>query len=123
VLAGGVEGAGERLLRTILSVWDDPETRLPMLALVRTGMADEAARGLLQEGLSRLIFGPLTAELGGDVPDRRTALVASQVMGLIMARYVLCLEPLASMPAEEVVAWTAPTIQRYLTARAPDPDS
>ena len=46
-------------------------------------------------------------------------LVASQVIGLILLRYVLEVEPLASMPAEQVVATYAPTLQRYLTGPLP----
>ena len=47
-------------------------------------------------------------------------LVASQMIGLILVRYVLRVEPLASMPAERVVATYAPTIQRYLSGPLPE---
>ena len=57
--------------------------------------------------------------LGIDQPERRMTLVASQVIGLILARYVLAVEPLASMPADELVATYAPTLQRYLTGPLP----
>jgi hypothetical protein len=40
--------------------------------------------------------------------------------GLVMTRYVLQLEPIASMPREEIVAWVGPTLQRYLTAPGPE---
>ena len=46
-------------------------------------------------------------------------LVASQVVGIILLRYVLAVEPLASMPREQVVATYAPTLQRYLTGPLP----
>ena len=46
-------------------------------------------------------------------------LVASQMLGLVVARYLLALEPLASMPLEEVVAVVAPTVQRYLDGPLP----
>jgi hypothetical protein len=46
-------------------------------------------------------------------------LVASQLIGLVMLRYVLAVEPLASAPAEELVAIYAPTLQRYLTGPLP----
>jgi hypothetical protein len=45
----------------------------------------------------------------------RASLVASQIMGLVMARYVLRLEPLASASPESLVAAIGPTVQRYLT--------
>jgi hypothetical protein len=46
----------------------------------------------------------------------RAALVSSQVLGAALCRYVLRLEPFVMMPADEVVAWLGPTLQRYLTA-------
>jgi len=42
------------------------------------------------------------------------------MIGLIIGRYVLCLEPLASMAPEEVVGWVAPNIQRYFDGEVPD---
>ena len=119
VLGQGLDGAGHRLLVTVLSVWDDPETRLPMLALVRAGMASETGHALLHEALSRLIFAPLAAVLDGVDAQRRTGLVASQMLGLIVGRYVLRLEPLASMSVDEIAAWVGPTIQRYLDGPVP----
>jgi Tetracyclin repressor-like, C-terminal domain len=47
--------------------------------------------------------------------DARGGLAASQLIGVVMARYVLRLEPLASASADEVVAAVGPTVQRYLT--------
>jgi hypothetical protein len=60
------------------------------------------------------LYGPMTAALGGDRSEFRANLVGSQVVGLVMARYVVAIEPIASAPVEEVVAAIAPTLQRYL---------
>jgi AcrR family transcriptional regulator len=119
VFDAGVEGAGERLLRLFLSVWDDPDARLPLIALVRSSFTEEGPETLLQQGILRMVFQPLRARLPEAEADRRVMLVASQMVGLVMTRYVLALEPLASMPPEEVVAWVAPTIQRYLDGPLP----
>jgi hypothetical protein len=59
------------------------------------------------------------AELVADRPDVRIPLVASQVLGLIVTRYVLPLPPMADMPAEEVVARMGPVLQHYLTGDLP----
>jgi AcrR family transcriptional regulator len=120
VFADGVEGAGERLVRLFLSVWDDPVTRLPLIALVRSSLVSEAPETLLQQGMLRMILGPLRAALAPDEADRRVQLVISQLSGLVLTRYLVALEPLASMPAEDVVAWVAPTVQRYLDGPLPD---
>jgi hypothetical protein len=63
----------------------------------------------------RMIFTPVAQAL--DTPDAplRVQLVASQMLGLVVARYVLALEPLASLPPAEVVRLVGPTLQRYLT--------
>jgi hypothetical protein len=61
-----------------------------------------------------MVLTPLRAALPSAEADRRVQLVLSQMVGLVVTRYLLALEPLASMPAEEVVAVVAPTLQRYL---------
>jgi AcrR family transcriptional regulator len=120
VLADGLDGAGERLLRLFLSVWDDPAARLPLIALVRSSLGEGGApETLLQQGILRLVLDPIRAALPVAEADRRVQLVASQMIGLVMARYVLALQPLASMPADDVVAWVAPTVQRYLDGPLP----
>ena len=119
VFDDGVDKAGERLLRLFLSVWDDPHARLPLAALVRTGLVQEAPETLLRQGLLRMVLQPLRAALPAEEADRRVQLVISQMTGLVVTRYLLALEPLASMPADEVVAWVAPNIQRYLDGPLP----
>ena len=119
VLDDGLDGAGERLLRLFLSVWEQPAARLPLLALVRTGLGEESSQSLLRQGLLRLVLDPLRAALPEAEADRRVQLVASQMIGLVVTRYLLVLEPLASMPSEDVVAWVAPTLQRYLDGPLP----
>ena len=121
VFAAGVEGAGEGLLRAFLSVWEDEHARLPLLGLVR-GVVDPEGRTLLREGLFGVILGPIGEALALDEPERRVALVASQLVGLVMLRYVLEAEPLASMDAEVLVATYAPTLQRYLDGELPPLD-
>lgn len=119
VFAPGVEGAAERLLEVFLSVWENPQARLPLVALVRTSLARESANTLLHEGLLRLILAPMIDVLPDDA-HRRSQLVATQMTGLVVCRYILCLEPLASMTRGEVIAWVAPTVQRYFDGEMPD---
>ncbi|WP_203337185.1 TetR/AcrR family transcriptional regulator [Nocardioides limicola] len=113
-VAGGAEGAAERMLRVFLTVWDDPEMRAPLLAMIR-GVFEPSGRTLIRDGFLAVVVLPIGRQLGIDEPERRMPVAASQVIGLIMMRYLLEVEPLASMPADEVVAIYAPTLQRYLT--------
>lgn len=118
VLASAVEGpleeAGVRFLRAFLSVWDDPSHRPALLGLAR-GLLDPAGQQLLSGGFLPVVLLPLGTALGLDQPELRMPLVASQVIGLIIVRYLLAVEPVASMPTEQVVAAFGPTLQRYLT--------
>jgi AcrR family transcriptional regulator len=113
VAEGGLEGAGERLLRTFLGVWDDEATRLPLLALVRR-VFDPEGRQLVRDGFMRMVLAPIGAGLGVDQPELRMSLVASQLMGIVLTRYVVGVEPLASASPDELVAAYAPALQGYL---------
>ena len=117
LLEGDLETAAERLLRTVLTIWDEPSVSLQLAALFRTALASPAESNPLRDGLLPLVLTPLAARLPGPDAVHRAQLVVTQMMGLLVTRYVLALEPLASMPREEVVAWVAPNLQRYLTGR------
>jgi AcrR family transcriptional regulator len=114
VVEGGIDGAGERLVRTFFAVWDDEQARLPMLALVR-GILEPGGQQLARDGFLRMVLAPIGAGLGLEDADRRLTLVGTQLVGIVVLRYLLAVEPLASLPAEELVAVYAPTIQRYLS--------
>jgi hypothetical protein len=88
------------------------------VALART-LLDPSAGHLMREGFLPVVLQPVGRALGLDRPDLRMSLVASQILGLVLGRYVLALEPLASLPGDAVVAAYAPTLQRYLTGELP----
>ena len=117
-IAGGADGAGERMLRVFLSVWDDPDLQLQLLGVFR-GVVEPAGQRLLRDGFLPAVLGPVGVALGIDRPDVRMPLLASQILGLILVRYALAVEPVASMTADQVVAIYAPTLQRYLTGPLP----
>lgn len=117
-VAGGVDGAAERMLRVFLSVWDDAELQLRLVGVMR-GIMDSDGQRLLRDGFLPVVIGPIGVALGIDRPELRMPLVASQVFGLIILRYVMAVEPLASLSADDVVTIYAPTIQRYLSDPLP----
>jgi AcrR family transcriptional regulator len=118
IAAEGADGAGERLIRGFLSVWDDPSLQPSMIGFAR-GLIDPSASVLVKEGFLGVVILPLGEALGIDEPQRRMTLVASQMVGIVLLRYLVGIEPLASMPHDDVVAVYAPTLQRYLTAPLP----
>lgn len=109
------EAAGERSSRrgqavteTYLGLWEDPETRPILLALVRSAMTSESATQMLRHAL--------TTQVGhlDDDSRRRLTLAAAHLFGVAIARHVIKLEPVAELSHDELVEEVAPTIQRYL---------
>ena len=122
VFADGTAGAGERLLRTMMGVWDRPEMQERLVALVRAGLGgDPAGETLLRDAIGQLVVATVRTHLPPEEADVRVQLVVTQVVGLVVARYVLRFEPVASLPAAEVAALVGPTLQRYLDGPLADP--
>ena len=115
---GPVEEAAERFVRALLGVWEDPAIQ-PVLLTVARRLLEPDGELLFSQGFLPVVVVPLGARLGLDQPERRMSLVASQVLGLILMRYVLRVEPLASISRDDVIATFAPTLQRYLTGELP----
>ena len=114
ILQGDPDRLGERLLRTFLSVWDSEEMRAPMLAMIRSAVQNEQAATMVREFVEGVIVARAIETLDVDNVQWRASLVSSQVLGLVIVRYIIKVEPLASASQDEVVAAIAPTVQRYL---------
>jgi AcrR family transcriptional regulator len=115
-----VEELGLKLPSLLLPLWDS-ELGAQLIATLRaliTGADVSLARSFLQEVIG--------VEVGGRVDNPpgtgliRIQFVASQLMGVVMARYIVKLEPFASLPAEQIAQTIAPNLQRYLTGDLPD---
>lgn len=115
---------GPRLVRTMLNAWTDDEIGPVLRAVVQTAAHDDGTRDKLRLVVERSLIGGST--LGTDETDRlrRSGLIASQLIGFALLRFVWKIEPLASMSEEEALAAVAPNIQRYIDAElTPSPRS
>ena len=121
LLAPGVEGLGERLVRFTLDTLGDPEVREDLLAMVRAGASAAQVTKSLQEYLEINVVDKIVTTIG--VPDARmrVALISSYLIGVAAGRYILRIEPLASASEEQVVRMVSPTIQALLDPRVPLP--
>jgi AcrR family transcriptional regulator len=108
---------GEVLVRYLVDRWEDTTRDDELILLLRTAVNDEAVARRLQQVLGDLVTAPIAA-LGDPDAAGRAALIAAQLLGLALCRYILRLEPLASQPAADVIAAVAPSVQRYLTRPA-----
>jgi len=115
LLAPGVEGLAERLVRTTLQMLSQPETRDQIALMVRDGVGAAKVAASLREFLESLIIERVAAVLG--VPDARmrVTLATSYVVGVAITRYVMRMEPLASASEDEVVRLVVPAVQTALS--------
>jgi AcrR family transcriptional regulator len=118
VAAGNRQELGERLVRTVLGIWDS-ELQPSLVATMRTALTDPALTRLLGEFFTLEVIGRILRR--DDLPpgeaNRRAGLVASQVLGLLIGRYVLRLPVLADRRTEDLIAEIGPTVQRYVDGR------
>ncbi|MCX4575005.1 TetR family transcriptional regulator [Streptomyces sp. NBC_01571] len=111
------EDVGHALVQHFLDLWEENDV---LTAVLRVGVTNQAGAERMQ-GIFRDQLLPIARHLCPD-PEQapvRAALTAAQLLGLALARYVLCFPPAVALPREEIVAWLAPTVQRYLTAPHP----
>lgn len=108
---GPREEVGERAVRFFISVWRDPDGLSSFLGLVRSAMTNERAAAMMRQFLGQALLGRLAAALG--VAPLRAEAAMSHMIGMMLMRYVLRLEPLASASEDDIVRLVAPVIQRY----------
>ena len=120
VMAGHVhtDGLGAHIVRSILAVWESAEVRGAFQAMLRSALTSDKAAATLREFIAAAILRPVASVAGGTDPERtsfRASLVASQMLGLALGRYVLRFGQVAEASPEELAAAIGPTIDRYLT--------
>jgi AcrR family transcriptional regulator len=115
-----VEELGHTIPSMLLPLWDS-EIGTGFIAALRSVLAGSEVnlfRSFIQDVIAVEVGTRVDNPPGSGVI--RIQFVASQLVGVLMARYILLLEPFASLPAEQVVATIAPNLQRYLTGELPD---
>lgn len=119
--APGLEGMGERLTRATLDALADEDSREDLLVLFKAGSSTTKATAGLRTFIEQSMIDRLVRYIG--VPDARlrVSLISSYLIGVAANRYITRLEPLASMPEEDLVRIVSPTIQAWLDPSIPLP--
>lgn len=120
VLADGVDHAGERLVLTLLGLWDSP-VGVAAAALFRSAVDNEKIAKMMINFVVQRIITQISKEIGVPAAERavRTSLVATQMAGLIVFRYIFGVEPLATMSPKAIAALIGPNVQRYINGPLP----
>ncbi|MGW5612864.1 TetR/AcrR family transcriptional regulator [Streptomyces sp. NPDC003877] len=111
------EDVGQALVTHFLGMWEENEV---LTALLRVGVTNSAGAERMQSVFRDQLV-PVARAVCPDPQQAstRAGLCAAQLLGLALARYVLRFPPAVGLAREEIVAWLAPTLQRYLTAPSP----
>ena len=110
VVSESPEDWGRQLVRAADKVWTSPAA--PALKGVLVGH-----EGMLREFVTRSLFNRFLSHIEGPEPERRlrASLIGSQMSGLVIARHIVGIEPLASLSTDEVANLIGPVLQHYIT--------
>lgn len=106
--------AGATVATFFLTAWDTDTERSALIGLVRSAVTEPAAAAMVRQGLIAPVKRALE-QFGADRADLRATLIASQLIGLAMGRYIVQLPPLVEASREQLVSAVAPALQRYIT--------
>ncbi|MEU8848337.1 TetR family transcriptional regulator [Streptomyces sp. NPDC048564] len=115
VLQGPLDDVGERMTRFVFGLWENPVSRKPLLAIVRSAVNTEAAAAVFRRLVSAQLMRRIAGEIDAPDAELRAELAAAQLVGVAMMRYVIKIEPIASVDVEQIIARVAPVVQGHLT--------
>ena len=107
--------SGEVMASHFVERWEGALADEALIFLFRSAVTHEVAAARLREVFVEQVARPVAAALDDQQATRRAALVATQMLGVALCRYIVRLEPIASLSPATLVGDLAPTIQRYLT--------
>jgi len=116
LLAAEPDKIGETVVRRFVTTWDTTGGGV-FTALMRSVTSHEDAAHMLKDFFFKHIFKHVISKLAPDDHEFRATLVATQIVGMGMVRYVAKFEPFASAGVDTVAAAVGPTIQRYITGK------
>ncbi len=114
-LEGDAETLGLRLATLFVGLLEAKATNQIVIGVLRAVIHVPEAASLLKTILVSPILTVFKKSGKLDNPELRATLVQTQLVGLVITRYILKIEPIASLPKDELISYIAPTLQRYLT--------
>ncbi|CAM4090574.1 HTH-type transcriptional repressor AcnR [Mycobacterium basiliense] len=114
IVDGDRNGLSARLTRVFFEAWERPESRAPLMAILRGAATHEESTVLVREFFGGQMYPRLAKALKGSDSELRIDLAMAQLLGIAYLRHVLRVEPIASTPLDELVARVTPVISAHL---------
>ena len=116
ILDGPRDELGRRIVTVFLGVWESPDGQQRMKAILRSVVSSDEVARMMREGITQMIIHPVSQVLRVSDAELRVSLVASQLLGMALTRYLVELDPIATADVPTLIDRMAPAIQHYLTA-------
>ncbi len=113
-LAGPREQIGVNLVRYMVETLDRPVASERVIRMLHTALGQEFAAKMLRQFIIREVLKRIAKELGEEDSELRASFAATQIVGMVVARYGIKIEPLASASPDEVVNRIGPVVQWHL---------
>jgi AcrR family transcriptional regulator len=120
IFTGDRRAVGERLTRVFFELWEHPQSRSPLMAILRGAATHDESAVLVRQFITGQVYPQIAAVLGGPDAELRVDLAMGQLLGIAYLRHILEIEPIASQPVDEIIARVAPVITAHLN---PQPHS
>ncbi|HVR31274.1 MAG TPA: TetR family transcriptional regulator [Acidimicrobiia bacterium] len=114
LISDDADRAGEAIARLFFSVWEEPKARAALLGQLRHALAT-GKQPAIAGFIAGAVLGRVAERMTGEDRELRAELIASHLLGVAILRYVVRLEPIASVEPEQIIALVAPRIQTYLS--------
>jgi AcrR family transcriptional regulator len=115
ITGGDRREIGERLTRVFFEAWERPDSRAPLLAILRGAATHDESANLVRQFIQGQVYAHIAASISVPDAELRIDLAMAQLLGVAYLRHILRVEPVASTPVHELIARIAPLISRHLT--------
>ena len=105
---------GERLTRVFFEAWEEPESRAPLLAILRGAATHDESAHLVRQFIQGQVYAQIAASLAEPDAELRIDLAMGQLLGIAYLRHILQVEPIASTTVEDLIRRVAPVISAHL---------
>ncbi|MEW2481536.1 TetR family transcriptional regulator [Mycobacterium sp. NPDC049093] len=114
ILDDGPDRLAERLTEAFFGLWEHPDTRSPLLAILRGAATHEESAALVRQFIEQRLYPQIATALSGADAELRVDLAMGQLLGIAYLRHILRIEPIASQPTEELIARAVPAVRAHL---------